>query len=324
MMVDPQSKNAFKYISQYALPEENIELREAGFRELPYVVPRWSKAAGEVYGRSPGMNALPEVKTLNKMMETTIIGAQKVVDPPLQLPDDGFIMPIITEPGGLNYYRSGTNDIIKPVFNDSRIDFGFEVMKDHEKRIREAYYIDQLQLQQGPQMTATEVLQRTEEKMRLLGPMLGRMQAEFLRPLIDRVFSIMFRSGVIDRNEIPTVLRGKQIDVRYSSLIAKSQRLAEGQNILRSMEALTPFANADQSVLDNINADKAFRVIAEVYGLPQEIVRKEKEVAQVREQRAQAQQQMLAQQQAAMEAEQAPKMTKAMSDMQAMASGTGG
>jgi len=324
-MIDPNAKNVFTYISQYVLPAHDLELREKGFREFPYVVPRWSKAAGEVYGRSPGMNALPEIKTLNKMLETTIIGAQKVVDPPLQLPDDGFILPIITEPGGLNYYRSGTNDTIKPVFNDSRIDFGFDVMKDHEKRIREAYYIDQLQLNTGPQMTATEVMQRTEEKMRLLGPMLGRMQAEFLRPLIDRVFGIMLRSGKIDPKQIPAVLSGKAIDVKYSSLIAKSQRLAEGQNLLRAMEALTPFANADQTVLDNIDGDKAFRVIAEVFGLPQEIVRKTKDVQAKRDARAQAQQQALQAEQAKQQADAAPKVTQAMGQVQAMQQqGTGG
>lgn len=318
-IVDLQSKSEFKYISQYVLPDENIEMREAGFRDFPYVVPRWSKAAGEVYGRSPGMNALPEVKMLNKMMETTIIGAQKVVDPPLQLPDDGFILPIITEPGGLNYYRSGSNDVIKPVFNDSRIDFGIQVLQEHEKRVREAYYIDQLQLNTGPQMTATEVMQRTEEKMRLLGPMLGRMQAEFLRPLIDRVFNIMMRTGKIDPQTIPVELANKKIDVKYSSVIAKSQRLAEGQNLMRAMDALTPLANIDRAALDNVNVDKGFRVIAEIFGIPQEVINTEKQVQAIRESRAQAQQQMMQEQQKQMQAEAAPKNAKAMAEMQKVA-----
>lgn len=318
-IIDLQSKSEFKYLSQYVLPEENIEMREAGFRDFPYVVPRWAKAAGEVYGRSPGMNALPEVKMLNEMMETTIIGAQKVVDPPMQLPDDGFILPIITLPGGLNYYRSGSNDIIKPIFNDSRIDFGFQVMDAHEKRVREAYYIDQLQLNTGPQMTATEVMQRTEEKMRLLGPMLGRMNAEFLRPLVDRVFNIMLRTGKIDTKLIPAELTGRKIDVRYSSVIAKSQRLAEGQNLMRAMDALTPLANIDRAALDNVNVDKGFRVIAEIFGIPQELINTEKQVQDIREARAQAQQQMMQEQQKQMQAEAAPKNAKAMAEMQKMA-----
>lgn len=312
-MVDPRHKSAFKYISQYVLPEENLELREAGYREFPYVVPRWTKAAGEIYGRSPAMNALPEVKTINKMTETMIMGAQKVVDPPVQLPDDGFVMPLVLVPGGINYYRSGTQEVIKPIFNDSRIDFGFQALEDRRRRIREAFYVDQLQLQQGPQMTATEVLQRTEEKMRLLGPMLGRQQSELLRPLIDRVFEIMVRRGKI--TDIPTALAGKKVDVRYSSLIAKSQRLSEGQNLMRAMEAVTPFVNADQSVLDNINGDNAFKVIAEVYGVPQEIVRTKKEVEGIRQARAEAQKAALEAEQREKEMDAAPKMAETMQTM---------
>ena len=146
---DYKGGQKFKYESQYILAADKMLLKSGGFNELPYVAPRWSKAAGEVYGRSPGMNALPEVKTVNVMAETIIKGAQKVVDPPLQAPDEGVIRPIKTKPGSFNYYRAGTTDRIEPIFNDSRIDFGFEVMKERHERIREAFFVNQLQLAQG-------------------------------------------------------------------------------------------------------------------------------------------------------------------------------
>ena len=100
-------------------------------------MPRWSKRTGEKYGSSPGMTALPEVKTLNKMAETMIIAAQKVVDPPMQLPDDGFILPIVTSPGGLNFRRANTTDArIEPLFNFSQVDFGTKnIFKKYEKSI---------------------------------------------------------------------------------------------------------------------------------------------------------------------------------------------
>ena len=127
--VDGKAQGRYPYMSQYVLDAEKDKvLREKGFEEFPYVVPRWSKATGEVYGRSPGMTALPECKTINKMTETTLIGAQKVVDPPLQAPDDGFLLPLITKPGGLNYYRSGSQERIEPILNDARIDFGFQAL----------------------------------------------------------------------------------------------------------------------------------------------------------------------------------------------------
>ncbi len=306
-MVDPKFNGAMKWVSQNILPEHNHEISTGGFREFPYVVPRWSKGTGELYGRSPAMTALPEVKTLNKMTETMMIGAQKVIDPPLQMPDDGFLLPIITKPGGLNFYRAGGEGRIEPVFNDTRVDFGYEALKEKRVRIREAFFVDQLMLQQGPQMTATEVLQRTEEKMRLLGPMLGRQQAEFLRPMIDRVFEIMMRRGMIKKDEIPAVLKGRKIDVKYSSMIAKSQKIAEAQNIMRTLEASTPFINMDAAVMDNFNGDEAVRVISEIFGAPQQIIRDVKARDQIRDQRAQAQQAAIEEQKNAQEIDNAQK-----------------
>jgi hypothetical protein len=303
-----------KYISQYVLPTLKHELKCGEFADFPYVVPRWTKACGEKYGRSPGMNALPEIKVLNKMNETLLIGAQKVVDPPLQLPDDGFILPLITRPGGLNFYRAGTQDFIKPVFNDTRIDFGYQAMEDRRKRVRDTYFIDQLQMQAGgPTMTATEVLQRTEEKMRLLGPMLGRQQAELLRPMIDRVFMLMHQRGMIDKP--PTELQGRRVDVKYSSLIAKSQRVSEAQSILRTIQAAGPFIQMDPAAMDNFDADKAIRVIAGTYGLPQEIIKDQKDVIAVRDSRAKAQQAAQQKQEQAQMMQNAPMVAKTVKDL---------
>lgn len=286
--VDGKQKGRYPFNSQYILHCDSAELQYKGFLEFPFVVPRWSKATGEKYGRGPGAVALPEMKTLNKMTETTLIGAQKVVDPPMQVPDDGFILPLVTHPGGLNYYRSGSQERIEPILNDARIDFGYEAMKDRRTRVREAFYVDQLQLGTGPQMTATEVNQRTEEKMRLLGPMLGRMQSEFLRPLIDRCFAIAYRKGLLP--EAPVDLQGRELTVRYSSMIARAQRMSEITNVARTIQAIAPFVQVDPTAMDNFNADESVRKIANINGLPQEMLRDKKQVEQIRQSRAQAQQ----------------------------------
>lgn len=291
----PKYQGPPKFISQYFVMEEDFEISHGTFNEFPYVVPRWTKAAGELYGRSPGMNALPEMKVLNKMNETMLIGAQKVVDPPIQMPDDGFIMPIITTPGGINYYRSGSQEIIKPVFADTKLEWGYQQMEDRRKRVRDAFFIDHLRLQQGgPMMTATEVMQRTEEAMRLLGPMLGRQQVEFLRPLIDRVFNIAERRRMIPLP--PVSIQGKRIDVRYSSLIAKSHRVNEANNIMRAVSASAPFIQLDPQAAMNFDADEAVRIVHNVYGAPQRILRTKKQVEDARtaaaQQQAQVQQQV--------------------------------
>lgn len=310
--LDPDG-NGFQ--SQYILADQEIEIKTAKYLSFPYMVPRWAKAAGEKYGRGPGFNALPEAKVLNKMNETMLIGAQKVVDPPIQMEDDGVILPIITRPGGINFRRPGS-DPIRPVFNDTRMDFGYQAMEDRRKRIRDAFYVDQLKLQQGgPMMTATEVMQRTEEAMRLLGPMLGRMQIEFLRPLIDRVFDIMLRRGLF--LPVPEVLKGKTIEVRYSSFIAKAQRMNESQNIVRAFQALQPFLVLDPATADNFDGDGAARMVAYQFSLPAELMRRTDDVAKRREAKAQAAQAAAKQQQNAQFAETAAKTAQTVESLSA-------
>jgi hypothetical protein len=102
------------------------------------------------------------------------------------------------------------------------------------------------------------------------------------------VYDIMSRRNMID--EPPEILRGRTLDVTYSSMIAKTQRVNEGQNIGRTMQAVAPFVTADQSVLDNFDGDKAVRALAKIYGFPQEILRDAREIEELRAARAEAQQ----------------------------------
>lgn len=306
----------FKYHSQYLLKEQRHFLSEGRMREFPYIVSRWSKASGEVYGRSPGMTALPDIKMINEVMKTTIRGAQKTVDPPLLLPDDGMVLPIITKPGGLNYYRAGTGDRIETFGNDARVDFGFQMLEDMRLRIRQAFFIDQLQLNQGPQMTATEVLQRTEEKMRLLGPMLGRQQSELLQPMIDRIFDIMLKRKVILQEEIPPILSDRKLEVKYSSLIAKAQRSADVQNLLRTLESVAGVAQFDPTVLDNIDGNKTVRFIMRMNDIPQELLRNQDEIVAVREARAEQAQRAVENEQQSQEIDNLKGIAEAQSQLQ--------
>ena len=280
-----RTKNNKPFASIFVDPDEKQILGEGGFDELPYMVPRFLKASFELgYGRSPSMTALPDTKMVNKMSEIVIRASQLQIHPPMMVPDDGFMLPVRTTPGGLNFYRSGTRDRIEPLNIGANNPIGEQQLEQRRQAIRAAFYVDQLILGTGPTMTATEVIQRTEEKMRLLGPVLGRLQAELLQPLINRVFSILARKRAF--KPAPESLRDGDIDIEYVSPLAKAQRSGEVQSILQMVEFLAPLTQIDQGVLDYLDVDGMAKHIIRVTGTPATVVRGEGEVAQLREQRA--------------------------------------
>mgnify|MGYP003651131531 CR=1 FL=1 len=217
--------------SCHVCEEDKMVVRAGGYNEFPYLVPRWSKATGEIFGTA----------------------------------------------------------------------------------IRQAYYSDQLQLQEGPQMTATEVQVRYELMQRLLGPTLGRFQSEFLNPLIERVFGIMNRAEAF--LPTPEVLEGQLIDIDYVGPLARSQRMEEAVAVERLYQLAMQIGQADPGIMDIINHDEAIRARAELLGVPKSILRGREEVDEIREQRAmqqQQQQEMMMQQQ---QAEIAAKQGSAVKDM---------
>ena len=284
-----QDKGNMPFESVYLEAESGNELSVSGFREFPFVVPRYLKASHEIYGRSPAMTALPDVKMLNEMSKTTIKSAQKQVDPPLLVPDDGFILPVRTVPGGLNFYRSGTRDRIETLNIGANTPLGLNMEEQRRNSIRNAFYVNQLMMQNGPQMTATEVIQRNEEKMRLLGPVLGRLQSELLKPLIDRCFALILRKNLF--RPAPEFLAGKDIEIEYVSPLAKAQKSTELQSIMRAIEIMGSLANV-APVFDHINMDKLVRHLADIVGVPQKVLKPQSQLNAERQQAQQQQQQM--------------------------------
>ena len=304
------TQKAFK--SCYILLEEKTLLEEGGFDEFPYMVPRWSKVAGEIYGRSPSMTSLPDIKMVNAMMKTIIKAAQKITDPPLLVPDDGFILPVRTVPGGLNFYRSGTQDRIEPLETRGRPDIGFDLLNNRREHIKAAFHVDWMQMpdQKGsPNMTATEVVARQEEKMRLMGPMIGRLQVEFLGPLIDRVFRIMLRKKQIP--EAPGILEGQEMKILYTSPLARAQKSGQLMTITRLFESMVPLFQAKPDLLDNMNTDETFRYFHHLLDAPAKILNPKEKVEEERQQRQQQQEEMMQAEQAKMESESAKNISEA-------------
>jgi hypothetical protein len=300
--IDNQNK---PYACVYFETESKQKLNESGYNEFPYMVPRFFVMSGETYGRGPGEIALPDVKMLNRMEKDILASGQKKLSPPLLLPDDGIIGQLRLIPNGLNFYRGDTDaQKVIGVFPTAD-DLGYAEQKLDQKRnqIRNIFYNDMLQLVHDQDMTATEVLKRIEEKLRLMGPLLGRLQSELYNLLFDRMFEIMLRNQVLPIP--PQVLWGANLKIDYISPLAKAQRVAEADGISRTMQQIALLAQADPSVLDNFDLDGTAKDIAEINGFPLKRIRDPKQVQEIRAQRAQQQQQ---QQQAMALAEAADKI----------------
>ncbi len=274
---DKETPDNMPFASVYLEKKEKHVLQEGGFEEFPYAVPRWYKVAGEKYGRSPAMTALPDVKMLQEMVKTTLKAAQKIVDPPLMVPDEGELGPVRTVPGGLNFYRD-ENRLIFPLQTGANIPISLEMMQDLRNRILSTFFVDQLQMTGDADMTATEVMQRTEERMRLLGPILGRMEAELLGPIISRVFGILARSGELP--EQPEALDGVEWRVEYVSPIAIAQR---GQKVERAVQMLTiagQMAAFDPNIMARFDSENFLPWIANEIGVDPDIILDDEEFAQ--------------------------------------------
>lgn len=273
---------AMAFASHYVDVEHGQLLSDGGYHEFPYQVPRWSTGSRGIYGDSPAMLALPDVKMLNAMSKTTIIAAQKAVDPPLLAIDEIAVRGLRTHPGGIIYGGLDENGRrrYEPLQSGGNIGLGLELEEQRRDAVRQAFYFSLLMMVQQPNQTATEVLARQEEKLRLMGPHLGRIQAEFLDPLIRRQFGIMRRGGQLPPP--PQQLRERGIRIDYVSPLARAQRAGEGAAIVRALESLAPIGAIKPEIYDNIDADAAARALAQSFGAPNILLRTKAAVEELR------------------------------------------
>lgn len=279
---------------------------ESGYVEFPYHVSRWSKLAGEIYGRSPAMTCLPDIKMLNQMSKVTIKAAQKAVDPPLMVPDDGFMLPLKTAPSSLMFYQQGTDPIV-PLESKGRLDIGLDMMDQRRDHIIKSFFVDWiLQQKNNVEMTATEVMDRREEKLRMMAPMIGRLEGELLSSMIRRSFSILGREGRLPPP--PDLVAEQGLEISYSSPASQAQAGVKAVSIQRYLQDLVPLTQVAPEIMDSINMDEFAKVMADVRDVSRKILRSPREVQQIRESRQQ-------QQQMEQMSEMAPQMAGSIKDL---------
>lgn len=270
---------------------------EEGYREMPKMIPRFTKSSNEIYGRSPAMALLPHIKSANIIKKSIIQGTQLEILPPIIAEEDSLTERPQLIPGGLIPYRKGFHGADKPepfrIGGDT--EKARQLLNDEQAIINSGFYNDlflMLNLQRDKTKTATETLELVEEKLVLLGPTLGRLQSELFNPDIVRCVNILGRAGRLP--PIPEELAGEEYEIEYVSKLALAMKLVEigaFRNAIRDLAdlaSLTPEAGV--MAMDNYDVDKIARGIAERRGVPTDFMKPEDQVEDERQARAEAQQ----------------------------------
>jgi len=242
-------------------------LTSGRFESSPFISFRWLKGAGEVYGRSPVMTVLPDIKTVNKVVELVLKNASISVTGIWQADDDGVLNPanIQLVPGSIIPKAVGSAGLT-PLQAPGRFDVSSLMLEELRGRIRHALLVDRLGAIGSRKMTATEVLERSAEMTRLLGATYGRLQAELLTPLLSRAMAILRRRG-----EIPDVaLDGRLVDLQYKSPLA---RLQAQQDVQSTLLWLDTTAKMGAEAVAAVDLPATARWLGQRLGVPGQLIR---------------------------------------------------
>jgi len=270
-------------------------VRESGYHECPFVAPRWKRAQANCpYGIGPTAVALPDIKTLNKLVQLELAAADLAVSGMWIAEDDGVLNPRTIKVGARKVIVANSVDSMKPLLTGADFNVAFTMKADLQRSIRKVMLSDQLEPKDGPAMTATEVHVRVNLIRQLLGPVYGRLQAEWLQPMVERCFGLAYRAGVF--GPMPESLADRDYFVTYVSPMARAQKLEDVAAMdqfeasLANGCALIAKIDPERAVaiLDNYDFDVAARKRGELLGVPADCIPTSKVIAKVRELRDQA------------------------------------
>lgn len=277
-------------------------LRKRGFGERAAIIGRWDLVGNDPYGRSPGMDALPDIKQLQQETRRKAQGIDKAINPPLVADAQLKNQPASLLPGGITFLQgmmSTGNDGMKSAYGNWKPDIA-AITADLEEvrtRIKSTFFNELFQVasqfETRSNITAVEWDMRKSESMMMLTPVIERLQSEVLAPTIDRVWGIALRAGIIPTP--PPEVAGRNIDIEYSSMLTLSQKAAQAGSIERLFQITGQLAGIDPQMVDNIDFDMAIDIYSNLLNNDPRMIRSPEALAMLRQQRAQqaAQQQQL-------------------------------
>jgi len=276
-------------------------LRESGFDDFPLMAPRWALTGEDIYGHSPAMDALGDIKALQLEQRRKAQAIDKLVNPPMTAPSSLRNQRASLLPGDVTYVdvQQGGQGFAPAYQINPRIQELVLDIQENQGRIRRAFFEDLFLMianDQRSNITAREIQERHEEKLLMLGPVLERLNDELLDPLIDRAFNIMIKVGMVPPP--PKELQGMDLSVEYISVMARAMKMVGISSIERTMQFAGQMAQANPQVLDKLDFDQALDEYSTMLGVPPSIIKDNKEVAATRAQRAQQQNAAMAMQMA--------------------------
>lgn len=285
------------FVSVYVCVKNKQIIKQTSFHEMPYIVARWDKKTGEVYGRSPAYTAMPDIQMVNAMREARIRSAQKQIDPPLLISDDGVMLPMDTSPGSviIGAVNDEGKELVRPLITNARVDIAENDISQAQNDIRAAFYVDQFLPREGVQpLTATEVQDNQQNRIRLIGPQTRRIEDEYLSMLINRVFAIEVRAGRMP--DLPQEVQNLGVDaldlgIEYISPLSFNRKSAQLLSYNRFFSSVGVIIESDPSTMDILKKDEIVREAAVKSGVPLKELNTTEEVGQIRQDRAEAQQQ---------------------------------
>lgn len=266
--------------SRYILEESAEQVgKEGGYYEMPAYLPRWQKTSGSMWGFGAGTIAISDVMTLNAMVEQRLSAAAKAIDPPSLVTERGLLSDLDLEPGGLTVVRS--LDAAKPYESGAKFDVAEGMIADLRMNINRMFLVDRLELKESPAMTATEVNARYDLMQRLLGPVLGRLQADFLDPMIERTFKILLRSGQLP--PMPKELQGlnSEMDIEYIGPMGRAQKTDQVQAVVQWAQQMMEMGQFFPETAMLVDAQALGRELAKSLNVPATVVRSKEEVDQM-------------------------------------------
>lgn len=294
-------------------------LEDSGYYEFPVLCPRWVVTASDIYGASPAMDALGDCRQLQKIAQDGRLSLEMEVNPPMLLSQSGVVGALDISPGALNYTTAmqKVEEVARPLVQTRANLQALAVEKEALKNQIQRHFHNDLFLmisEAHKNMTATEVAERNGEKLLMLGPVLDRLRSELFQPLIERVYGIMDRAGLVAFP--PQEMAGQPVKVEFISILAQAQKqagLAAVDQLVARTGQLAQITGPE--ILDKLNGDALVDAYADLLGTPPNLILAEDELAQKRQLRQRQQQQMQAMAQAQAGAEAAAKGTQAMKNI---------